>query len=61
MEIAIELYEAAKTYQVAELPDMCVTYMKSQLTSSNVGQILQFADLSGEDDLFDACCDVIAR
>lgn len=60
-EIAAELYEAAKTYQVAELPEKCVIFIKSTLTSSNVGEFLQFADLNGEDGLFDACCDVIGR
>lgn len=60
--IAIELYDAAKTYMVAELPEMCVTYLKSQLTLLNVGTILHFADRNGEGDLFDVfCCDVIGR
>lgn len=59
--VAMELYQAAKTYQVAELPEICVTYLKSRLTPSNVGKIVQFADMSGENDLFDACCDVIGR
>lgn len=60
-EIAVELYQASKTYQVDELLKICVHSIESTLDISNAFDVLPFADVNDEDELFDSCCNVIGR
>lgn len=57
--IEVELYEAAKVYEIAELPELCLKSIVRSLTVANVFEIVVFADLHGVDDLFNECCEII--
>lgn len=55
-DIALELYEVAKVYQVDNLKKLCLKSLESQITKENITRSLEFADLHGESQLFDSCC-----
>lgn len=59
--IDMKLYEAAESYMVEGLKEVCVGSMKKRLRLSNVVKFIEFADLHGEKDLFDRCCLLIFR
>lgn len=55
-----ELYEMAKVYKVEELCKMCLSSIESRLCKENVIEYLKFSDKHELEDLFDACCTVLA-
>lgn len=59
-EIEIELYNVAKAYQVEGLQNICVKSIKSRVSNRNVFEILQFAEMNDEVDLYNFCLEIIS-
>lgn len=61
--IDIDLYEAAKSYQIAGLKKFCLNSMQSRLNLWNSLEILQLVITNDEtdSDLYDSCCTAVLR
>lgn len=57
----MELYSAAKVYQIEGLGDICLMSIEARIDPSNVFKIVEFADVHDELELFDNCSEIICR
>lgn len=57
----IELFKAAKVYEIAELPEICLKSITAGVDYKNVVYIAQFANVYDLDQLFNSCCAKIQR
>lgn len=60
-DIDIELFNAAKVYQIEGLSDICLKSIKYRTTRYNVFEVLQIADTHDEKELYQFCLEIIAR
>lgn len=60
-QLNIELFKAAKVYEIAGLPEICLKSITAGVDFDNVVDIAQFADVYDLDHLFNDCCEKIQR
>lgn len=60
-EVDIQLYCAANVYMVEGLHEICLESLKSRLSPFNVFEIIEFAHLHEENDLYQHCLQMIYR
>lgn len=60
-QVDVELFKAAKVYEIAELPEICLKSITASVNHENVIDIVQLADVHGLDELFQLCCGKIRQ
>lgn len=58
-QINVELFKAAKVYEIAKLPEICLPSIIATVSQENVYERVLLADVYELEELFQQCCSVI--